>query len=423
MAIRINFTKASLDSIQVPEKGKREYYLDSGGVSSVKGLGLTVTGTGSKGYCAVIYIDGYTRRVKFGKYPDLSIENARKKAKQLISEAALGENPIKKKKASNSAKVTLRQVYTDYIATRKSLKPGTIYDYEKALNESFPDWLDKPMVKITKEMVRARHTKRGKESPARANNAMRVLRALFNYATEIYEDENGESLFPINPVKVLSTTKAWHKVGRKKTYITKDNLPSWFKAIEGLRSRYSYSNADVVKDYILFILFTGARREEAARLQWQDVVLKEKTFTLVDTKNGEDVTLPMSDYVFEMMAGRNRNKEGKFVFPGSGRTGHIADVRKQIIRIREESGVTFTLHDLRRTFLTIAESMDISQYTLKRLVNHKTGEKTDVTAGYIVVDMDRLRSASQRITNMILTTAGYKVGQIIDITNKVNRVG
>jgi integrase len=421
MATRMNFTKAALESLPVPDKGKRIYYLDDGGSKSVRGLGLTVFSTGVKSFYVMAYFQGSSRRVGFAKFPDLSVENARKKAKQLISDIAQGENPIQKKKAEKSAEVTLRQVYEDYIANRKSLKPGTLLDYEKSLKQTFPDWLDKPMVKITKDMVRRRHTKRGKESHARANNAMRVLRALFNYATEVYEDDNGESLFPLNPVTVLSRTKAWHRVNRKKTYISKEDLPKWFEAVERLESRYSYSKVEVIKDYILFILFTGVRREEAAQLKWSEVDLKEKTFTLLDTKNGEDVTLPMSDYVVRMITVRKTLDDGEFVFPGDGKTGHIADVRKQIMRVREKSGVIFTLHDLRRTFLTIAEGLDISQYTLKRLVNHKAGENSDVTAGYIVVDIERLRKASQRVTNTILKIAGRRKGEVIDIRSKVNR--
>ena len=54
-----------------------------------------------------------------------------------------------------------------------------------------------------------------------------------------------------------------------------------------------------------------------------------------------------------------------------------------------DSGVSFSAHDLRRTFITIAESLDISVYALKRLLNHKM--TNDVTAGYIITDVERLR--------------------------------
>ena len=65
----------------------------------------------------------------------------------------------------------------------------------------------------------------------------------------------------------------------------------------------------------------------------------------------------------------------------------------------------FTLHDLRRTFITIAESLDIPGYALKRLMNHK--DPNDVTAGYIVSDVERLRGPMQRITEFLVaaTTA------------------
>ena len=59
------------------------------------------------------------------------------------------------------------------------------------------------------------------------------------------------------------------------------------------------------------------------------------------------------------------------------------------------------LHDLRRTFITIAESLDIPAYALKRLLNHKTAN--DVTAGYIITDVERLRRPMQQITDHILS--------------------
>ncbi len=47
------------------------------------------------------------------------------------------------------------------------------------MNDTFGDWQNKPMVSITKDMVERRHRVRGETSKARANHAMRLLRALF----------------------------------------------------------------------------------------------------------------------------------------------------------------------------------------------------------------------------------------------------
>lgn len=79
----------------------------------------------------------------------------------------------------------------------------------------------------------------------------------------------------------------------------------------------------------------------------------------------------------------------------------------------KNSGVQFTVHDLRRTFITIAESLDITAYALKRLMNHKMSN--DVTAGYIIVDVERLRKPMQLITDYIL-----KCMEVIESADIIN---
>jgi integrase len=252
---------------------------------------------------------------------------------------------------------------------------------------------------------------------------MRLLRALFNFAAAEYEDSKGEPLVRDNPVKRLSQQRAWFKVNRRQTVIKPYQLKAWYGAVASLRSgeietkrdgqgRFAYgtssfsSKSNVVCDYLLFLLFTGMRREEAARIVWGDVDFTARTVTLRDTKNGEDHTLPLSDFLVQLLARRYAESSEEFVFPGEGSTRHIVEPRKQMEKVTAMSGVGFTLHDLRRTFITIAESLDISAYALRRLLNHKM--RNDVTAGYIVTDVERLRKPMQQITDYILKAAGEK---------------
>ena len=79
---------------------------------------------------------------------------------------------------------------------------------------------------------------------------------------------------------------------------------------------------------------------------------------------------------------------------------YLIEPRRQVQKVTELSGVSFTLHDLRRTFITVAESIDISAYALKRLVNHKM--TNDVAAGYIVSDVERLRKPMEQISIQLL---------------------
>lgn len=89
-----------------------------------------------------------------------------------------------------------------------------------------------------------------------------------------------------------------------------------------------------------------------------------------------------------MLKKRSEGRENEYVFPGQGeKYRYIRDVRHHMDLVTESSGVKFILHDLRRTFLTVADAQDLSAYAIKRLANHKMA--TDVTAGYIVSDVEQ----------------------------------
>ena len=161
-----------------------------------------------------------------------------------------------------------------------------------------------------------------------------------------------------------------------------------------------------MRDYLLLILFTGLRRQEAATLKWEQVDLKAKTLTIIDTKNWQPHTLPLSDYLYTLLLNSQQNTKSSYVFPGTGESGHIIEPRKQMAKVIEATGIQFTVHDLRRTFITVAESLDIASYALKRLLNHKMNG--DVTAGYIMLDVERLRKPMQMITDYLLQQTGLK---------------
>lgn len=389
----LKLSKRTIDSLEPPSptdagKPTQAFYRDT----DLTGFGLKITSAGSKVYIVETRVQGKPKRITLGKHGALTPEQARKQAQVILGQIAHGKDPAAEKREQRAKAVTLRTAYQDYLIARRNLKPNTLHDYKRCIEDSLPDWLDKPLTSITKDMVEQRHRKLGTKSPARANNTMRVLRALFNFAMEQYEDQKGQSILQTNPVNRLSKTRSWYEVKRRQTLLTPTQLKPWHEATLKL-------NQETTRDYLHFLLFTGLRRSEATHLTWDDVNFNERTFVIPDTKNKEPHHLPMSDYLEELLKRRHQQAEKVWVFPSPVTDGPLKEPRTALEAIAKESGIVFTLHDLRRTFITIAESLDIPAYALKRLLNHKFSN--DVTAGYIVPSTERLREPMQRITDFI----------------------
>lgn len=336
----------------------------------------------------------------------MTVEQARKRAAAALAEMFGGVNPNTEKRARGKREMTLDEVMDAFALSRKTLKANTVADYRKRIREMFPDWAGRPLTSITRDMIAARHAEIGRRSPSQADKGMRILRALFNYAMGALDDGKGGFVITDNPVERLTKTRAWYGSKRRRTLIEPHQFRAWFAAVLKLQERPGGESGQTMRDYLLFLILTGLRREEAARLRWTDVDHTGRKFTIADTKNGEPHTLPLSDYLLAMLKRRNERAINAYVFPGSGPKGHLVNPYKAMGRVTTKSGVAFALHDLRRTFLTVAERLDIPAYAIKTLANHKM--RNDVTAGYLVIDVERLRGPMQKITDFTLSEAGLK---------------
>ena len=161
---------------------------------------------------------------------------------------------------------------------------------------------------------------------------------------------------------------------------------------------------------------------DKVRLEWSNIDFTNSTLTVTATKNKLAHTLPIPEFIYNLLQRRYNNivLKSKFVFPGSSISGHLSDPRKQVDKVIAVAGINFTLHDLRRTFITTAESLELSAYALKKLLNHKSGN--DVTAGYIVLDLERLRQPMQAITAKLLKLIGLPASNMETTVASINSI-
>lgn len=406
----IKITEKSVERIPFSDGDPVEYY-----DTKLTGFGVRA-GKKSKTY----FVKGRAStdeqfKRKIGKVGLLPFDDAQQKALEILKDAEQGLSPDARAEQETKADIiNLNSVLKKYLETRKKMKPRSREWYKETLDRYLADWLELPMRSITPDMVMTKHTEIGKKSKAEADGTFRIVRALYNFALDIYDEE-----ITRNPVRRLSSVKAWYNVPRKTTFVKPSQLPAFFDAVK--------KKPGVVSDYMLALLFTGIRSaSEIAKLEVAHVDFKERAFSLYDTKTQEWLYIPMCKssekilkrrvddakaqgtsylfYAFVEQAARN----GKYVPKVTG--GHIEDVRGTIKTIFQDTeladinprtpGHMVTPHDLRRTFLTYADELDISNVVQKRLVGHAI--PTDVTDGYKVLTMKRLRTAVEKMEAFIL---------------------
>ena len=399
---KLKITKANVSEIVKPASGQVDYYdtdLHGFGVRATKDaltffVRSTMRGTGKKKF------------VPIGRYGTFTPEKARTTAKDYLQRLDKGENPHPKAQIKQQI-ITVKDLYSQYISSRKTpLADSTLYQYESWINNHFKDWQALAADTITGTMVINRlgviEKNNGK---VQAANALKLLGGLFRFGMALHR-----GTIAFNPVDAVRETRGrdWTKRTRRKTYIEAEKFPAWFKAVN------EYDNPKG-RDFILLVLYTGLRRGEAATLKWSDIDFKKKTFSFTpEKKRGEKpeddrVTMPLSNQLHRLLLQRRADGwENDYIFPGRGLSLYVTNPDCWKRDIIEASGVNFCFHDLRRTFITVAESLDIPHYALKSLLNHSIG--SDVTGGYIIMNTERLREPTQRVVDRIMELATNDVG-------------
>ena len=407
------FTRNRVRDLPIPKNGRLTYHDEH-----TTGLQIRVSQSGSKIFSYYGKIAGKNKRINIGAFADgISVKHAQTMASQFKLMLQVGNDPHLAKKVAKNNSLTLLKCLESYLETRNTLSPATISKYRNEPNRHLKSWLNKPMKNISEDDIIKMHKAITKKSPSVANRIMRLVRALFNHSNLTCKDINGNRLFPDNPVKCLSLLRLWNNIESRTGYLKVHELEKWIQATEELARSTRYG--EVQRDFLQLALFTGLRRNEALKLEWENIDFKNKTLLVPLTKNGKSHSLPLCTYTYALLKRRHKTKKSKYVFAACSGNGHLVEPQHAIVKVRELSGVHFTPHDLRRTFITIAESLDISHYSIKRLVNHSFGR--DVTATYVIWNIERIREPIQRVSDFICKAAGLRETTIIKIS-KLNSI-
>jgi integrase len=357
--------------------------------TEVTGFGIRVTKAGTASYVVQGRVEGSKKdmRLTIGPASVFEPDQARDVAREHLRSMRLGIDPREARKEQQVAKITLREVATAYMYRPGALKPSTLALMEWHIEQVFEKWKDRPLASITTAEVRARYEElatkglRGKgPAPSSAGLAMVTLRTLMNWAREQYRKKDGTPIIAVNPVEVLK--RDLKPAAPRTRHIDRRQIGQFWNWLTTARN--APGNNDDMRaglDLVMFLLLTGARRNEGAMLEWRNVHLEDDladcSWYIDDPKNGNSITLPLSSAAVAILKARQAANDqatvkSNYVFPSRSKAGHIMDTRAPLERFAKTIGMErLSAHDLRRTFVTIgvkACRLDIAK--LELLTNH-----------------------------------------------------
>lgn len=388
MENRINFTKAALDGLPLPVSGQRATYHDT----KIAGLQLRLTATGVKTFSVFRRVrGGDPERVTLGRYPVMSIEQARRLALDASAAMEAGENPAESKRLARGERI-FGDLFAEYL--ERHAKPSKRTWRED--QQRFEQYLRKPLAgkkvsAVDRQAIAAVHsaiTRAG--HPAVANRVLALVSSIFGWgiSTGLCND---------NPARGIKRNQE----KSRDRFLQSDELPRFFAALaEELN--------ETIRDYLLISLLTGARRTNVLGMRWVDVSLERGEWRIPLTKNGtpQTVTLtPEAQEILERRQAANAN-ESEFVFPGPGKTGHLMEPKKGWQRILEKANLAdLRIHDLRRTIGSWQAKTGASLAIIGKSLNHKNPATTAI---YARLDLDPVRASMERATAAMLTAAGLR---------------
>jgi integrase len=390
---------------------RQRLYLDT----NLTGFGLCV-GAKARSYFAQRFVNGKSVRITIGRNGVYTVGQARKQAQQLLAQMARGENPVEEKRKAAARGITLKEALdlSEQTLKTRGRSEKTIGGYRYSIETYLTDWLNRPLAEITRHDARSRHQKiaadvaAGKYSNGRernenhgkhtANAALVSFRAVYNRALREHPE------LPANPCINVD----FFKIERHGA-LPVSELHKWHKSVLGLEN-------SIRRDFLIFTLHTGLRRKSASEAAWSHVNFDGKVLHVPNPKGGRAFDLPLTDLLVKLLRERQRDNEMVFekspwIFPAESESGHISEPREEF------DGIQWSPHDMRRWFITAAESIDTSPYVIKALVNHSL-PSGDVTAGYIQHEVERLRPAMEAIGDKLRTLCESPQGKVLRFKSK-----
>jgi integrase len=354
---QVRFTKQEIANLPFPTKGSVVYH-----DTVMKGL-VVIVYTNSKTFHVYKFVGGKPIKPKLGSFPDMTVEQARKDAAQMLGSIAKGD-PVVSKRVSKPTGLDLRELIEHYINEYAQHHCTTWEEMRKNLHRCFDLWLSTPAATITRTDVQQQMNILGKERGQQtANRAYDDLRAVYSWSIK-YGYHTGE-----NPCTGITK----FKTRSRERFIRPDEFE---KFLEGLKTEKNIP----FRDYIYLSLFTGARQGNVLAMRWDQINFDLGLWHIPITKNKESQTVPLTELAMQVLEDRyEHRKSAEWVFPSDGVTGHLVEPKSAWAKFLQRTKLeNLWMHDLRRTLGSYMAMNNQSLQIIGKVLGHKSPTATQI---------------------------------------------
>jgi integrase len=359
-------------------------------------FGIRVTDKGTKSW-VVMYrtLDDakgkvLQKRLKLGSYPAMSLADARTMARDTLLGVSRGNDPSKAKQAAIADRlgaITFADALDQFVEKYAKRETRGWKETERVFNKYIkPELGDYRLDAITALQIRDLVEVMAETAPYMANRALAYIRKFFNWAAE-------RQMISASPV---ANIKAPAKEQSRDRVLTDDEIKTVWDVFGVMGWPFGQT--------FQLLLITGQRRDEVAKMRWEDLDLKSGLWTLPREANKANRLheVPLSPLALEVLDAAKRTSD-TYVFSTNGKTpisgfsrskakadelaaihqlqdaGHVKPTEKQIAASMLPD---WRLHDLRRTVASNMAKLGVAPHVIEKVLNHSTGANSGVAAVY-----------------------------------------
>ncbi len=425
--MHVKISDRTLDRLKLPPDKAQMVVFDE----ELPGFGVVVGRTATS-YIVNCRIGGTLRRQVIGRRGALREDGrawnsalARQRALVLLGKVAGGEDPTSEARARRSGP-TLREALAFHVGKMergenrrgKVCSPRSIATLRGCVECHLADWLDRPIVDLTADVLDSvrtnieREATRVQGSNDRNPPGRAVANRLLANVSAIWRSYHKRHGLPAaNPTERLIPGALEARENR----IGNDELKGWHERVLAMKNH-------VRRDLQRVALFTGVRTDGVRRLRWEDVDFDEDLIQIRNAKGDRPYTIPMVGTVREILEGRQAENERLFAAHGGDdgwcfpslsrdlkRVQHVAEVKERAYVLdakgrpkRDEDGVPLRetylpgIQACRKTFNSVAMEVGVPKEAREALMNHE-GRGVNVKSYGFPQNWDYLRTCAEDI--------------------------